>query len=145
LNIDYDLRLVVRMLGLPHEKLRDIVLGLLTEPKPVSECLDNLADRFQHLAREEPDTIKVWLDWSTGVGADIWPRYVALNDQFLNAAHRLLLRGKREGIIRQDLDTHAAARLYIGGGHTVALMQFAGASKRDIEAYNGQLIRMFMV
>lgn len=137
--------LVTAVLDAVDEELREIVLGHLTEPKPVSECLDSLAERFQRLAREEPDTLKVWLDWSTGVGADIWPRYVALNDRFLDAAHRLLLRGKREGIIRPDLDTRAAARFYIGGGHTVALMQFAGASKRDMEAYNEQLIRMFMV
>lgn len=136
--------LVAAVLEVVEQELSEIVLGLLTAQGPVRDCMDNLADRFQRLAREEPDKLKVWLDWSTGVGADIWPRYVALNDQFLDAANRLLIRGKREGVIVSGLDTRAAARLYIGGGHTVVLMQFAGVSKRDIDAYNAQLIDMIV-
>lgn len=136
--------LVAAVLGVVEQELSEIVLGLLAAPKPVRECMDNLADRFQRLAHEEPDKIKVWLDWSTGIGAEIWQGYVALNDQFLEAAEKLLVRGKREGVIASALDAHAAARLYIGGAHTVVLMQFAGVSTHDINAYNTQLIQMIM-
>ncbi len=43
-------------------------------------------------------------------------------------------RGKREGVLPASLNVKAAARLYLGGGHTLALMQFADASEPEVEA-----------
>lgn len=91
-----------------------------------------------------PDFIKVWLDWSTGVSSDLWPRYTVLNGRFIEATQKVLTRGKREGVIPAHLNVKAAARLFIGGGHTVALMQFAGASQSEFDAIIDQLIGMIM-
>src|SRR5690606_11654369 len=38
----------------------------------VREALELLATRFAREALEKPDIVKVWLDWSTGVRADVW-------------------------------------------------------------------------
>ena len=88
--------------------------------------------------------IKVWLDWSTGVRADVWPRYMDVLDQLHGIAEKVLERGKREGVIPPALNVKAAARTYLGGGHTVALMQFSGARPREFDAVIGHLVRAAM-
>jgi len=132
--------LVEVVLGEVETHLLEMVLGALGGKGSVHECLVSLAAQFTESARVDSDLIKVWLDWSTGVRADLWPRYIKLNDRFIEAAQKLLSRGKREGVVPDGLNVRAAARLFIGGGHTVALMQFAGVSKREIAAFNDHLI-----
>ena len=136
--------LVAAVLGEVERYLIDIVSDSLGGPKEVREALTLLATRFANAAREKPDMIKVWLDWSTGVRADVWPRYIDVLDRLHAVAQKVFARGKREGILPAELNVKAAARIYIGGGHTVALMQFAGASRRDLETLIGQLVTNVM-
>lgn len=134
--------LVDAVLSAVEVQQRDLVRGTLDGPGSVRDCLTALAVRFADEARDEPDLIKVWLDWSTGVRADLWPRYIALNESFNEQAQKVLARGKRDGSVSPHLNVKAAARLYIGGGHTVALMQFAGASQREFDIFIEQLVCM---
>jgi TetR/AcrR family hemagglutinin/protease transcriptional regulator len=132
--------LVAAVLAEVEAYLLDVVSDSLGGPKDVREALTLLATRFARAAREKPDMIKVWLDWSTGVRADVWPHYMAVLDRLHAIAQKLFLRGKREGVLPASLNVRAAARIYLGGGHTVALMQFADAGKRDVEALIEQLV-----
>lgn len=132
--------LVAAVLAEVETYLLDVVSDSLGGPKDVREALTLLATRFAHAAREKPDMIKVWLDWSTGVRADVWPHYMAVLDRLHAIAQKLFLRGKREGVLPASLNVRAAARIYLGSGHTVALMQFAGAGKRDLETLIEQLV-----
>tara|TARA_R110002110_G_scaffold98644_3_gene252401 strand:- start:150 stop:776 length:627 start_codon:yes stop_codon:yes gene_type:complete len=136
--------LVVAVLDAVETELREMHADTLNAPGTVHHCLNALAVRFVAEARDKPDLIKVWLDWSTGVRADIWPRYVSLNDWFTAQARLVLTRGQREGVVPMQLNVKAAAALFIGGGHTVALMQFSGASERDFDIFVAQLISMVM-
>ena len=136
--------LVAAVLGEVERYLIDIVSDSLGGPKEVREALTLLATRFANAARDKPDMVKVWLDWSTGVRADVWPRYIDVLDRLHAIAQKVFARGKREGVLPAELNVKAAARIYIGGGHTVALMQFAGASRRDLETLTGQLVANVM-
>lgn len=133
--------LVQATLGEVETYLDDIVSTSLGGRKPVFETLMTLATRFAADARERPDMIRVWLDWSTGVGADVWPRYLDVLDRLHGMARKVFARGKREGLLARDLNTSAAARIYIGGGHTVALMQFAGAGRQEVDCVIDQLVK----
>ena len=99
---------------------------------------------FSRDARNKTDMMKVWLDWSTGVRADVWPRYMDVLERLHDIAQKLLERGKREGIIPSGLNAKAAARVYLGGGHTVALMQFSGAGRGEFDAVVDHLVRNAM-
>lgn len=124
--------------------LVDIVSTTLGGPKTVHDALVTLPIRFAADAREKPDMLKVWLDWSTGVRADVWPRYMEVLENLHGIAQKVFARGKREGLLPATLNARAAARIYLGGGHTVALMQFAGASRRELDALIEQLVRGVM-
>lgn len=105
------------------------------------EALMGLARRFARDALERPDLLKVWLDWSTGVGSPVWPRYLLVLDRLHDAITKVLTRGKRLKVLPAGLDARAAARTYVGGGHTVALMQFAGVAGREVDAMIAHLVR----
>ena len=44
-------------------------------------------------------------------------------------------------LVPANLDTRAASRLYVGGGHTIALMQCAGIPAAEMEVFIQQLVR----
>ncbi|MDP2125133.1 MAG: TetR/AcrR family transcriptional regulator [Parvibaculum sp.] len=136
--------LVAAVLGEVETYLIEIVSRSLGGPKSVSEALTELAVNFARDAKDKPDMIKVWLDWSTGVRADVWPRYMDVLERLHGIARKVLERGKREGVIPQGLNVKAAARVYLGGGHTVALMQFSDATSREFEAVIDHLVRAAM-
>jgi TetR/AcrR family hemagglutinin/protease transcriptional regulator len=136
--------LVEAVLGEVEAYLVGIVSESLGGPKSVYEALTALAINFARDARERPDMIKVWLDWSTGVRANVWPHYIEVLEQLHGIAQKVFTRGKREGLLPASLNVKAAARIYLGGGHTVALMQFAGAGPREREVFTDQLVRGVM-
>lgn len=136
--------LVAAVLGEVETYLIGVVSDSLGGPKDVREALILLATRFARAAREKPDVIKVWLDWSTGVRANVWPHYMEVLDQLHEIAQKVFARGKKEGVLPASLNVKAAARIYIGGGHTVALMQFSGAGRRDLETLIDQLVTSVM-
>ncbi|PKQ01877.1 MAG: hypothetical protein CVT73_21160, partial [Alphaproteobacteria bacterium HGW-Alphaproteobacteria-12] len=136
--------LVAAVLGEVETYLIEIVSRSLGGPKLVHEALEALAVNFSLDAKAKPDMIKVWLDWSTGVRADVWPRYMDVLDRLHGIAEKVLERGKREGVISPALNVKAAARVYLGGGHTVALMQFSGARPSEFDAVIDHLVRAAM-
>jgi TetR/AcrR family hemagglutinin/protease transcriptional regulator len=108
----------------------------------VRESLELLATRFAREALEKPDIVKVWLDWSTGVRADVWPRYMAVLDRLHGIAQKVFARGKREGVLSPDLNPKAAARVYLGAAHMVALMQLSGSgtSARELDTVIAHIV-----
>jgi TetR/AcrR family transcriptional regulator, hemagglutinin/protease regulatory protein len=119
------------------------VASVAGQPGSARQALSDLVDRFDAEAREAPDPVKVWLDWSTGFRADVWPRYLLMQDRLIAAIEKLFLRGRKAGEFGRGLNARAAARLYVGGGITVALMRFAGAGEREIRTVIGHLLAGF--
>ena len=136
--------LVEATLGEVEAYLDNIAADFLGADKPVYDVLVGLAQGFAADSERRPDLIKVWLDWSTGVDATTWARYLEVLDRLHAAARRVFERGKKEGLLSDRLDESAAARIYIGGGHTVALMQFAGVSHDQLDKVIDQLVRGVM-
>ncbi|HEX7776701.1 MAG TPA: TetR/AcrR family transcriptional regulator [Parvibaculum sp.] len=136
--------LVTAVLDAVETYLIDIVSETLGGQKPVYDALVELGIRFAQDAVENPDIIKVWLDWSTGVRSDIWPAYIDVLETLHEHAQRVFARGKREGVVDQAVNVRAVARVYIGGGHTVAIMQFEGATRRELDIFLDQLVRGVM-
>jgi TetR/AcrR family hemagglutinin/protease transcriptional regulator len=133
--------LVAATLGQVEATLMQIVVHAPIDEVPVQEALAMMVGGFDRAARDNSEVIKVWLDWSTGFRADVWPRYLRMQERLHANVRRALTRGQRDGLLSRQLNTKAAARLFVGGGHTIALMRFAGASRREIEVLIDHLIR----
>jgi TetR/AcrR family hemagglutinin/protease transcriptional regulator len=107
-------------------------------------ALTAMVEGFDRAARETPDLIKVWLDWSTGFRADVWPGFLTMQERLHKLVGKTLARAKRSGELAQGLNTRATARLFIGGGRTVALLRFSGASEAEIKTLIRHLIVSIM-
>ena len=109
-------------------------------------ALADLAAAFLKTGFEQPDLIKVWLDWSAGIRENVWRDYQNLLEELHRRVRNVLSRAKREKILPKDFNTMAAARIYIGTGHTLQLMIFDGASKQEIVKAQKHLMRaVFLV
>jgi TetR/AcrR family hemagglutinin/protease transcriptional regulator len=109
-------------------------------------ALADLAAAFLKTGFEQPDLIKVWLDWSAGIRENVWRDYQKLLEELHRRVRNVLSRAKREKILPKDFNTMAAARIYIGTGHTLQLMIFDGASKQEIVKAQKHLMRaVFLV
>ena len=132
--------LVDAVLGQVEAYLLEISGAALGEEGPARDALLALARRFAADARERPALIRVWLDWSTGVRDGVWPRYLALLEELHARTAAVLRAGQAAGGVAAGLGALTGARLFIGGGHTVALMQFAGADAEAVEAFIMKLV-----
>ena len=109
-------------------------------------ALTDLAAAFLKTGFESPDLIKVWLDWSAGIRENVWRDYQNLLEELHRRVRNVLSRAKREKILPKDFNTMAAARIYIGTGHTLQLMIFDGASKQELIKAQRHLLRaVFLV
>lgn len=124
--------------------LVSLVGGTLAEDGSIHDVLKNLAVQFAEDAIRQPDLIKVWLDWSTGVRAGIWPRYLTLLEQLHAITREIIAKGRDEGILSESLDVESVARLFLGGGHTLALMQFGGAKPEEVNMFAEHLVQSIM-
>lgn len=135
--------LVDTVLATVDELLSKNTSKALAANTSVRERLFRVALGFAQDARERPDLILVWLDWSTGVRSPVWDRYQV----WLNQLHRQV-----EDLLREELadilsprDIAIRARLYVGGGHTLALMQFAGAKPGVIRRTSEDMARQALL
>ena len=136
--------LVAATLNEVEVRLMDIIGNIDVQNIGVRDTLSMMVKGFDKAAQEDPEIIKVWLDWSTGFRADVWPGYLRMQERLHGAVRKALARGKRTGTLSPHLNTAAAARLFVGGGHTIALARFAGASRREITILIDHLIKSIM-
>ena len=104
------------------------------------EALLDIGRIFAEGAKSQPDIIRVLLDWSTGVGLDVWPHYLRMLGRLEETVRDILARGKAEGIVPAHINIPTAARIFTGGGHTVALMQCAKIAPDELNSFLVQLV-----
>jgi len=115
------------------------------------ECHDTSADvphtllehalAFAASVDSHPDHARIWLEWSTSVRDEIWPRYLAYQDAVIAIVARTIARGQREGTIAADVDPLEMARLAVGAAHMIAQLKFAHSAPGDIASFLRTLLR----
>lgn len=130
-----------------REELVDAVLG------EVERFLFEMADRvhastesvenvfrthitaFADAVDTHRDNARVWLDWSTAIREDVWPRYVDFQERIVQTLASTVERGQREGDVAESVDPEDDARLIIGAAHMIAQMKFTGQPDDKIEHF----------
>ena len=136
--------LVSEMLEELEIRLWHVIDAAMIEDYTARQGLTVMVQGFDQAARDASDVIKVWLDWSTGIRADVWPGYLHFYDGLHAAIGKILLGGKTRGELSPTIDVDAAARLFIGGGHTIALARFAGVPSDEISILIDHLVDSIM-
>nr|WP_310524198.1 TetR/AcrR family transcriptional regulator [Polymorphobacter sp.] len=132
--------LVDAVLEAVETSIADMVAGALATPAPPFEALRVLAHETADMVLREPDVVCVWLDWSTGVRADVWPRFRVLQRRLHVLVESVLVRGRGSASVPADRLVTSAARLFVGGAHTLALMRFEHVSAAELEVFIDQMV-----
>ncbi len=132
--------LVAAVLGAVEATITTMVENALATPEPALDALTSLATRTADMAVGEPDMVRVWLDWSTGVRANVWPQFLALQSRLHAVVEQVLLHPGDGKVELAELRIKSAARLFVGGAHTLALMRFENVDARALALFIDQLV-----
>jgi TetR/AcrR family transcriptional regulator, hemagglutinin/protease regulatory protein len=116
--------LVRGVLGEVDRHMSALVRRCLSRPGDVHEVLLGLARDFARTVDDDPDYVRVWLGWSTAIGHPCWPLWVELQERMIREIAAAIRAGQRRGEIEASIDARAAARVYAGEAHMVALLKF---------------------
>lgn len=132
--------LVDQMLSQVAEFLSDMTEMAELSTLAAPEALYKLMMTFADAARTEPDIIRVWLEWSTSIRDDTWPKYLEFQERIIGRLRQLIINGQRAGTVGADVDPEDAARMTVGDAHMVALMQFANQASSDMDRFLRHMI-----
>jgi TetR/AcrR family hemagglutinin/protease transcriptional regulator len=108
---------------------------------PAPEVVLEHGRRFRASIDSHPDHAYIWLDWSTAVRDDTWPRYLALTERLVSIQERTVRRGQREGSVAPGVDAEAAARLLIGYAQLAAQLKLSDFDEARTQAVGHTVIR----
>jgi TetR/AcrR family hemagglutinin/protease transcriptional regulator len=107
---------------------------------PGRRAIRHYVDAFTDSVGSRPDYARVWLEWSTAIRDEIWPRYLAFQERIVAALATTIGRAKSEGAVSTDVDGDEAARLMVGAAHMLAQMKFSGQPDEKISHFVGTLM-----
>jgi TetR/AcrR family hemagglutinin/protease transcriptional regulator len=130
--------LVEAVLDAVAHDITAMVTGAVTTAAPLPIALGELARRTAAMAVDDPELVRVWLDWSTGVRADTWPTFLLLQRRLQSLVETLLVQDQPG--VPVDANIRSAARLFVGGAHTLALMRFENIDAAALELFIKQMV-----
>jgi len=110
--------------------------------RPAPEVLLVHTRAFAASVDDHPDLTRVWLNWSSAVGGDYWPRYRLLEERIASVMARTIARGQREGSIDGSFEPKQGARLIIGAAYLIAQMKLSGRPEDEVTLFEDTLVRM---
>jgi TetR/AcrR family transcriptional regulator, hemagglutinin/protease regulatory protein len=132
--------LVDQVLSQVDEFLSDMTEKAELSSLPVPEAMYKLMITFANAANTEPDMIRVWLEWSTSIRDDTWPKYLEFQERIIGRLRLLIISGQQAGTVGADVNPEDAARMTVGDAHMVALMQFANRAFSDMDRFLRHMI-----
>lgn len=114
-----------------------MVTDAVAAPAPPAQVLVRLANRTADMAADQPDVVRVWLDWSSGVRADVWPQFLVLQQQLQALVAAVMARHNSAA---PAAAIRSAARLFVGGAHTLAMMRFENVGAADRATFINQMV-----
>ncbi|HVP31555.1 MAG TPA: TetR/AcrR family transcriptional regulator [Myxococcota bacterium] len=108
---------------------------------PVPRVILAHAEAFAHSIDTHPAHARVWLDWSTAIREEVWPRYLAFQEKIVAIVEATLERGLRDGTVSVDVDPEDDARLIVGAAHMVAQMKLLQAAPERVARFVRTLVR----
>lgn len=89
-----------------------------------AETLEYYIRSFLQACEERPDHIKIWLEWSSSIREDTWPRYLSFQQRFLDLLAAQIKYGIETGVLEPGLRAEERARWVLGNAHMLVSMIF---------------------
>jgi TetR/AcrR family transcriptional regulator, hemagglutinin/protease regulatory protein len=98
------------------------------------------AQAFADSVDTHTDYARVWLDWSTAIREEIWPRYLEFQENIV-AIIANTIRRWRVGRGITDDDAEDDARLIVGSAHMIAQLKFTRCPPDKLDHFLRTLVR----
>jgi len=119
------------------DQVETFFLGLAedvhAQPAPLVDILVDHGDAFLRAAETHGEYVRVWLDWSTAIRENVWPRFLSFQERLIAIVVSSVERGRERGEVAASIDPEDTARLFVGNAHMAALMTFAPPSGLDLD------------
>lgn len=109
---------------------------------PAPQVMLNHAKTFADSVDTQPDYARVWLDWSTAIRDEVWPRYLQFQERVVQIVENTIRRGQREGSLSPAIDPSDEAHLLFGSAHMIAQMKFTRQSPEKISRFLDTLVQI---
>ena len=90
--------------------------------RDIQECIRDHVELFIDAAYKRPDYISIWLEWSSSVREEVWPRYAKLIEKCLETIEPVLQEGIDSGEYTSSLSVQDLARTLNGFGYIAVQM-----------------------
>jgi len=132
--------LVEQILSQVDEFLTQMTANIELSHLGAPEALYKLMSAFAEAANTDTDMVRVWLEWSTSIRDDTWPKYLEFQERIIDRLRQIIIAGKHAGTVAADVEPEDAARIVVGDAHMVALMQFAHQPSADMDRFLRHLV-----
>jgi TetR/AcrR family transcriptional regulator, hemagglutinin/protease regulatory protein len=113
--------LVDAVLGRVERRLLKLVQEAHADASSAREAFHTHVRAWTRLAREEPEFVKIWLEWSASIRDEVWPRYLKLE----NRVNRILVQTLERDPAPRRMSDLNAARATQSTAHMSAHMIFS--------------------
>jgi len=125
--------LVDEVLDEVEQFLIRLSIDALRKGENAQETLNHCISTFINACHENPDYIKIWLEWSSSVREDTWPRYLKFQDHILALIETQISHAIDAGKLSSGLPAADRARWALGNAHMLVSMVFSPDSKDESE------------
>lgn len=95
---------------------------------------------FQRCVDDQPQHMRVWLDWSTSVREDVWLHYMEVQERIIGMLERMIEAGRAAGSISPSVIAGDAARILVGQAHMIVMMRFAHVDQATVIRFIDHMI-----
>ncbi len=132
--------LVMAVLGEVDRFLMEMAEQIHASERPAPEILLEHARAFAASVDTHPDYARVWLDWSTAIREEIWPKYLDFQERIVAIISGTIRRWQKERGVASDVDIEDDARLMVGSAHMVAQMKFTRVPPEKLDHFLHTLV-----
>lgn len=97
----------------------------LKKSREPEETLEACISTFLDACHQNPDYIKIWLEWSSSIREDIWPMYLAFQERLLELLTVQISFAINNDILEAGLPALDRARWALGNLHMLVSMVFS--------------------
>jgi TetR/AcrR family hemagglutinin/protease transcriptional regulator len=120
--------------------LMEMAQQIHASDRPAPEILLEHARAFAASVDTHPDYARVWLDWSTAIREETWPRYLDFQERIVEIIARTIRRWQTERGVASDVDIEDDARLMVAAAHMVAQMKFTRVLPEKLDHFLRTLV-----
>jgi len=110
------------------------------DDRPAPQILLEHARAFAASVDTHPDYARVWLDWSTAIREEMWPRYLDFQERMVTILARTIRRWLSERGVASDVEIEDDALLMVAAAHMVAQMKFTRVPPEKLDHFLNTLV-----